>query len=29
VVDRESFTPTDISIAPQVAKIKASVRKRC
>jgi branched-chain amino acid transport system substrate-binding protein len=24
VVDRESFTPTDISIAPQVAKIKAS-----
>ena len=24
VVDRESFTPTDISIAPQVEKIKAS-----
>jgi branched-chain amino acid transport system substrate-binding protein len=24
VVDRESFTPTDISIAPQIAKIKAS-----
>ncbi len=24
VVDRESFTPTDISIAPQVSKIKAS-----
>jgi branched-chain amino acid transport system substrate-binding protein len=24
IVDRESFTPTDISVAPQIAKIKAS-----